>query len=105
MSVADFQFAVAGRTTLKHAIVSSNLFFQLLNQGIIAPQVTQAYIPSDSRYKEPIDNLIKSMGVNPDDPVPIIFYTLVSQPSVVVDQDIQHDMRLPASGPASFVLR
>jgi hypothetical protein len=104
MSVAALKAALSGKTGTKLAVVSEDLFFDLIAADEIEGHISTFNVPSDPKYKVVIDNLLMSMGVNPNAPVPFTHYMMRHYPGLHVQLDHQHSMLLSQSGPNSFMI-
>ncbi|MDB5578977.1 MAG: hypothetical protein JWR80_4153 [Bradyrhizobium sp.] len=84
------------------AIVSADLLRDLFAAGEIAINITTAHVPSDPDSRKSVDNLLRSVGINPAGPIIVPYYTLKKFPHVHVQQDAQHGIVLASNGPRSY---
>lgn len=105
MSVRYLLAAASCAANARLAIVSAELFQDLFAAGEIDTSITSAHVPSDPKYKELMDDLLRSAGVDPDAPLPVPSYTLKRFPHIHVQQDAHHGLSLAPHGPASYQVR
>lgn len=77
MNVKDLNAAVAAQPSTKLAIISQALFIDLLSAGELIPRIATVQVPRDPDYGDAVDDLIRSMGHDPDRPVPNIYHKLI----------------------------
>lgn len=93
---------VAAHPTPFLAVVSGDLFMDLLAAGELSVALQAAKIPSDSKYGAIIDDWLKSEGVNPNAPITVPDYYLTAFPPVHVRFDADYGLELAPTGPGSY---
>ena len=84
------------------AVVSGDLFMDLLAAGELSVALHTAKLPSDPKYGTIIDDWLKSEGVNPNAPITVPDYYLTAFPPVHVRLDADYGLKLAPTGPGSY---
>jgi hypothetical protein len=104
MSVGNILAAAAANPAAQLAEVSSTLFHDLDVAGELDLRPVTFHVPSDPKYKEVIDDLLRSMGHDPNAPAGFVVYVLRRYPHITVQLGALHGLTLSATGPGSFRL-
>ena len=84
------------------AVVSGDLFMDLLAAGELGVALQAAKIPSDPKYGAIIDDWLKSEGINPNAPITVPDYYLNAFPPVHVRLDADYGLELAPTGHGSY---
>ncbi len=104
MSVALLLADVAKKSSVQLAQVSTGLLTDLHVANELAVRPLQFAVPSDPKYKEVIDGLLRAMGYDSDAFATAGVYVLRKHPQVAVQDGALHQLRLAPSGAGSYHL-
>lgn len=102
MSVGLLLADVAANPAPFLAVVSGDLFMDLVDAGALSVALQAAKIPSDPKYGAVIDDWLRSEGVNPNAPITVPDYYLTAFPPVHVRLDADYGLELALAGPGSY---
>lgn len=102
MSVELLLADVAAHPAPFLAVVSGDLFVDVLTTGELSVALQAAKVPSDPKYGATIDDWLRSEGINPNAPITVPDYYLTAFPPVHVRLDADYDLELAPIGPGSY---
>ncbi|MBK3399367.1 MULTISPECIES: hypothetical protein [Methylobacterium] len=105
MSVSLLLSAAQNNPKSRLAQVSSGLHFDLDVAGELATRPIPVPCPTDPDFGEPVNKLLRSLGVDPEEPANFSVYYLRKYPAVTVQLGGYFGLSLTPTGPNSFVLK
>lgn len=102
MSVGLLLADVAAHPAPFLAMVSVDLFMDLLTNGELSVALQATKVPSDPKYGAIIDDWLRSEGVDPNAPITVPDYYLTAFPPVHVRLDADYGLQLAPTGPGSY---
>jgi hypothetical protein len=104
LSATQFKVEIASQPLPRLAIVSDQIFDDLISSGDVSAAIGQAWLPGDPKYKLIIDNLVIAAGDDPRTPMRVPLPNLIDYPTVYVFPASAYDETFPPRGRGSYQL-